>query len=152
MKARRLLDEFFGPNGLPVKKVPESKRTVEHDKWDEEDYQAILMEVKPLSVAEDKLSEYVETGDSAMADTYFSLSKVVVELKDEKDIRPSYLVNRTVMSESHDLKEYKELRLNTEGDPIAAALGCNTMEPDLEILFDKLREEQKLANELEKQM
>lgn len=150
--AKRFLEEWFGEDGRPSKKVPESKNTVYHDKYDREDYEAVLNEMKSLSVAEDRLTDAVSTGSSAMADTFFALMKANPKLKDAKDVRPSYLVNYAVMDEAMKLKEYEDLRTSSTSDLVASGLSCAAMEPELEILFDKLKEEQKLADQLEQML
>ena len=151
--AQGFLDSYFGNDPYKVRPVnPESKNTVRNDSYDREDYEGILQEMKELSVAEDKLTDVVDTGASAMADTYFSLVKANPRLKPEDEVRPSYIVNRAVMGEAMDLKEYDELRIHSTCDAVASGLSCIAMEPELEILFDKLKEEQKLADQLEQQM
>lgn len=152
MHAKSFLNEFWGNGDMPVRRVPEEKNAVKADKWDREDYNAILSEMKELEVSVDQLSRVVETGAPAMADEFFSLAKAVPKLKDEKDMRPSHLVNRAVMGEAMELKEYNELRIHTSGDVVAAGLGTIAMEPELEVLFDKLKSMQDLADELQQQM
>lgn len=147
--ARGFLDGFFGENGRPIRKSPNSKFTVKHDKWDKEDYDAIIDEIKELEVASNQLTEAAPTGGPAMGDTFHSLKKALVKLKEDSDIRPSHLVNKVVADELQDLKEYEELRVHTMGDVVSAGLGCVTMEPKLEMLFDRLKDEQQMLAELE---
>ena len=146
------LDEYLGDKSatLPVDRA--SKNTVLHDKWDREDYNRLLDEMDELGASEGRLTDVVETGSSMMADTFFSLVKSVPALRPDKDVRPSYLLNRAVMGEAMDLKEHEELRLYSVNDEIAAGLACVTMEPELEVIYDKLKQEQKLAQELEQQL
>lgn len=147
--ARNFMDDFFDNNGRVARKTPDSKFTVKHDKWDKEDYDAIVDEIKELEVASDQLETVAPTGGPAMGDTFHSLKKALPKLKEDKDIRPSHLVNKVVADEFQDLKEYEKLRMHTTGDVVAAGLGCVTMEPKLEILFDKLKGEQQALAELE---
>lgn len=144
------LDEFLGGKPVDVSKL--AKHTVDHDKWDREDKDAITKEMRELQAAEDKLIEAVETGGSAFDDAFFSLIKAEPKLRDPKIIRPSHQVNRAVMGEAMELKEYEEMRTYSVGDEIATALAAIAMEPELETLFDKLKQEQKLANELDQQL
>lgn len=131
---------------------PESKNTLHADRWDREDYNSVLSEMKELSNAEGELYKHVETGAAAMEDTFFGLMKAVPELKSPKEVRPTYLINRSVMEEAMDLKEYDELRIYSVGDDVSAGLSCVTMEPELEIIFDKMAKEQEKAKDLEKMM
>lgn len=143
----KFLDEFLGdPGNEPT---PGHKQTLHHDKWDMEDWQAILDEMRELSLADDALTAFTPTGHEAMGDTWFALVKANPKLRKAKDIRPSYLVNRAVEAEVQDLKEYKELRTYAEGDIVAAGLACTSMEPDLEVLFDKLKQESEQAEAIE---
>lgn len=146
--AREFMEDFFGPDGRTVRRVPNSKFTVNADKWDQEDYNAIVDELKDLELAGHALAQAAPTGGPAMGDAFHSLKKAVPTLKSEKDIRPSHLINRVVADEFQGLKEYEELRMHTTGDIVSAGLGCVTMEPKLEILFDKLEAEQKALEEL----
>lgn len=147
--ARDFLDEFFGEDHYRPKTLPESKHTVKNDKWDQEDYDSILKEMKELSIAEDRLSDVVDTGSSAMGDEFFSLVKAYPQLKDPREVRPNYLINHTVMGEAMDLKEYEELRIHSTNDVVSSGLACIAMEPELEVLFDKVKEEQKLADHMQ---
>jgi uncharacterized protein with von Willebrand factor type A (vWA) domain len=129
-----------------------SRQTISHDKWDKEDLNAMMGEMKEFSKADDRLSKLVTTGHEAMNDTFFSLVKANPELLDTKDIRPSYLINHAVMGEAMGLKEWQELRLYSTGDTIATGLACVAMEPELEVLFDKLEDERNLAEQIEQQL
>lgn len=144
------LRNFLGSGDIDPDKL--SKHVIHHDKWDQEDYNALLEEMRELAAAEDRLTDVVETGGSAFADTFFGLLKARVDLLDPKEVRPSHLINRFVMGEATELKEFDEMRTYSTGDPIGAALATVAMEPELEVLFDKLKEQQKLADQLQKQM
>lgn len=142
------LDQFLAGK-KKRKQGPESKLTIRQDRWDRAEAEAVAAEVKEYTIARDQLSGAVETGEEAMHDTLLSLFKALPQLKPASEIRPSFLVNRTVMDAMTDLKEYKRQRGMTMGDRIAAGLACHAMEPELEILFDKLRKAQELANSLD---
>jgi uncharacterized protein with von Willebrand factor type A (vWA) domain len=129
-----------------------SKNSILHDNWDAVDYRSILNEMRELDRAEDRLTSAVSTGSPFMADTYFSLVKAGVKLEDPNQMRPSYAINRAVAGEMTDMKEHEELRLYSVGDPIAAGISCVNMEPTIEEIFDRLNEEQKLAEEIEQQL
>jgi uncharacterized protein with von Willebrand factor type A (vWA) domain len=130
-----------------------SKFTVDHDKWDAEDESRLREEMVEYAAEAERLCDVVETGNGLWTDAYFALSKVQPKPKPEGDIRPSYLINKTVMEEAMELKEYEELRsLGTVGDDVAAAMGVITMRPDLETLYDKMKAEQELAKQMEEQM
>lgn len=151
MADKGFLDEFLGREGVPTPDA-KTKNTVRHDKWDREDYNRLIAEMDELGASEDRLTDVVDTGASMMADTYFSLVKSVPELRGADEVRPSYMINRAVMGEAMDLKEHEELRMYSVNDEIQAGLACVSMEPELEIIYDKLQQEQKLAKEIEDQL
>jgi uncharacterized protein with von Willebrand factor type A (vWA) domain len=151
-KRKGFLDEWLdGPRVPDPSKL--SRFTVDHDKWDKEDEERLREEMVEYAAEADRLCDVVETGNGLWSDTYFSLVKVEPEQLPEGEIRPSHLINRTVMDEAMHLKEFEELRsLGTVGDDVAAAMGVITMRPDLETLYDKLKTEQEKAKQLEEQM
>ena len=150
--SKDFLRDFLGEKPAESGIDATTKNTVRHDKWDREDYNRLLAEMAELGASEDRLTDVVETGSSMMADTYFSLVKSVPKVKPEQEVRPSYLINRAVMGEAMDLKEHEALRMYSVNDEVAAGLACVTMEPELEVIYDKLKQEQKLAQELEQQL
>jgi uncharacterized protein with von Willebrand factor type A (vWA) domain len=148
-----LKDFFAGKARKGSDRSVNSKYTIVHDKWDGDDYTRIHAEVKDFGVAEKALKQVAgDPATAAMADEFFSLVKAVPVLKDPKTIRPSHMVNAAVMAEQMKLAEYESLRSTAVGDPIGTALAAIAMEPQLEILYDKLKEEQKLADEMEQKM
>lgn len=143
------LDRFLGNEPVDVSKL--AKNAIHSDRFDQEDKDHLLEEMREFAVAEDRLTDKVTTGGSAFADAYYALVKANPELEKRNNMRPSHRVNHAVAGEMQELKEYEELRSYTTGDEIASALGCISMEPHLETLFDKLEQEQKMAQELQEQ-
>lgn len=145
------LDEFFDKE-KPDKVSDLSKNVVGHDKWDKEEAQGLREEMKEFANAEERLIDFTETGGTAYEDSYFALVKANPKMLDPKKVRPSHQVNHMVLDEAMDLKEYEELRTYSTGDSIASGLAAITLEPELETLFDKAKQAQKLADELQQQM
>jgi uncharacterized protein with von Willebrand factor type A (vWA) domain len=146
------LNTFFSDKSNWKRANKLSKSVINHDKWDEEDFTKLLEEMREFSASEDRLTDFVETGGSAFGDTFYAFVKADPTLASPQGIRPSHLINRAVEQQMMDLKEYEELRSFTAGDQIGSALACITIEPDLEILFDKLKQEMKAAQQLEQQL
>lgn len=144
------LDKFLRGD-KPQRPSDLEKNAVVHDKFDREDYNHLQKEMREFAVSEDRLTDKVTTGASAFADAFFALVKAVPELEKEKKMRPSHRVNHAVAKEMQELKEYEELRSYSTGDEIAAALATISMEPELETLFDRLEQEQKMAEDLQQQ-
>lgn len=126
-----------------------SRQAINVDKWDRFTADQIRREVRDYVVAENDLSKKVETGIEAMNDALFALYKARPELLDKKDVRPSFAVNHAVISEMMELKDYEKNRPVSVGDPIGTGLAAAAMEPDLEVLFEKLSKAQDMANNLE---
>jgi uncharacterized protein with von Willebrand factor type A (vWA) domain len=147
------LDKFNHKNdNRPQADAKGFRHTVENDRWDAEDWNACLHEMKDVSVADDALRKVTPTGHEAMGDTFFALVKADPTQRKQSDVRPSYAVNHAVMKEAMGLKEYQELRTYSVGDEVATGLAVVSMEPELEVLFDKLKDQQKLAQQIEEML
>lgn len=129
-----------------------SKSVVHHDKFDEETAHALYEEMKEFAAASDRLVDFTPTGGSAYMDAFYALDKATPWLLDPKQVRASHQVNHMVLDEMMDLKEYEELRTYSTGDDVASGLACITLEPELETLFDRTKQAQKLADEMQQMM
>lgn len=131
-----------------------SRFTLDHNRWDLRDFNKLLKQLPEFTASRQKLVDNIagEVGYDIAGDTYWALWKVQPEILDDKEIRPSRMINKRVMQEASDLTSYKELRRWTQGDDIGAALAFEKMEPDLEILYDRVKEQQKQEEELKKKM
>lgn len=130
-----------------------SRVTIKHDKWDMQDLEQIMKVMPDFGHARDLLCDNVETGNGATTDTFFGFFKWDARPEDPEKIRPDYLINAMVRDELQGMTEWDELRaLGTIGDDVNSALAFVTMREDLETLFDKLKKEQELANQLSQQL
>lgn len=137
----------FNPNKM-------SRFAVDNDKYDREDVQRLLKEMPDFDSFREKLADS-KAGDLAYdvwQDLYLSLWKVDPSYLPDGKIRPTHLVNKVVMEEAEKLPDHKELRRWTMGDDVGTALACNTLEPDMEALYDRLEEETKKAQQLMQQL
>jgi uncharacterized protein with von Willebrand factor type A (vWA) domain len=125
-----------------------NKHAIESDKWDRQDLERLTREVPELGEADDRITGVSDTGHHALGDVFFGLSKSAPQDIPPEEMLPSFLINRQVSSIMKEMKELQELRNYTVGDPIGSALGTISMEPDVEIAFDRLKEEQKLQKQL----
>lgn len=144
------LDDFF--KDKTVRANPESKYALETDKWDRKIAQDIYREIREYQVATKALGGIAQTGPEALRDALISLFKFKPELRNPKEVRPSFLINHRVESEMMKLKEYEKLHASTRGDSVSAGLAAVDIEPELEILFDKMNEERKTAQQLEEML
>lgn len=134
------------------KKDPETRYTVQRDKWDRKVVDSLDKEMKEYILASKDLGDFTPTGYEAMADTLLSLFKANPHLKDGNNIRPSYAVNRKVMEEMNSTNEFEDLHATSAGDPISAGLAASLMEPELESLFEALGDEVNQAQSIEEQL
>lgn len=131
-----------------------SRFTVGNDRYDREDFKKIMKEMRAFKDYRDKLADSL-AGDLAYdvwQDAFLSMHKVDPKLLSPEKIRPGHRVSRRVVEEMFDLPDHKDLRIWTAGDAVGAAVACNTMEPDMETLFDKLKTEQDMAQQLQELM
>ena len=129
---------------------PRSPYGIKNDKWDREDYQEVLDEVKKLAPARDALGEITDTAAEQMADAFWVLHKAQPEGQDKNLIRDDFLINRTVDEQLAQLPETQEARRFTRGDLVGSGMALVKMEPTLEILHDRERHRQEEAKELQK--
>lgn len=132
---------------LNSKKRTKLKQSIRVDRWDMQTASQIRREVKDFVVAENDLGNAVETGIEAMNDALFALYKAKPEVVPNSEMRSSHAVNRAVIDELMKMPDFEKNRYVSVGDPIGTGLACASMEPDLEILFDKLSKAQDLANQ-----
>ena len=111
------MDDFF--KDKQVAKDPDSKYALESDKWDRKKATSIEKELKEYRLAAKELQKHTATGHEAVRDALMALFKVVPQLRDPKEVRPSFLVNHRVEQEMMELKEYQQLHEATRGE-----IGC----------------------------
>jgi uncharacterized protein with von Willebrand factor type A (vWA) domain len=131
---------------------PDTKNVIGSNRWDKKRHDEVLDTVKDFYLATNDLGEFTPTGFNAMGDTYLSLVKAMPNLKKNHEIRPSYLINRAVLEELLGMDDYQQLRTYSIGDTINAALTATSLEPKLELIFDKLKKAQEKAKEMEKKL
>lgn len=127
----------------PVDPETLSRQVIDNDKWDREEFNTISKQQKEVVIARQRLADTIagELGWDMGPDMFWALWKVIPELVDDPGIRPTRLINKRVMEMAQELKNYLATRRWTVGDPIAAALGWEKMEPELEPLYDMLQKQ-----------
>lgn len=127
-----------------------SDETIDTDKWDREDRARMKKEVAPYAAARRKIGEFAKTGGEAMDDIFSVFLKAEPEAKDDRKIRPSFLVNKHILTEAQELDVIHRLRRYTVNDDVQSALSCETVEADLETLFDMTAQQRAQAEQFEK--
>lgn len=126
-----------------------SSSTVETDRWDRAAYAAVREELREVPAAADALSAITPTAYPEMADFFALMHKAAPELKDIGDVRDDHRVNLAVNAEVLTLPEVQDLHRYTRGDRVGAAMALVKMEPDLEVIFDRQKHNQRLAERLQ---
>jgi uncharacterized protein with von Willebrand factor type A (vWA) domain len=123
---------------------------VEIDRWDEDDLARMVNSVPPFAAARRSLQDFTPTGRPALNDVFFALLKGEPTLVEQGEIRPDHLVNRFVMEEVLGLDELAQLRHYSANDDVQAALSATVMEPDVEVIFDRVKKEREQAEQFQK--
>ena len=120
-----------------------SRYTVDNDRWDRRDFDRLLKQIPELSSARRQLADNIagEMGYDEGADAMWMLYKISPDLLEDFDIRPSRLVNKRVNAEFEKLPQYLNVRRWTQGEPVGAALAFEKLEPDIEVLYDRIMPE-----------
>lgn len=129
-----------------------SAQAIEVDPWDRRELTKATKNMRRYSRARNKLKETAPSGGDALADAFWALSKANPQLVPTGEMQPSHLVNRMVAGEMLKLPSARRLREHTVGDPVQAALGCVQLAPMLETIFDRLAQEQALAQQLQEKL
>lgn len=127
-----------------------TKNAVQHDRWDRADWDEMNTEVPQLAAAHEALADFTPTGGPASADSFWSLLKAAPRVEEEQRMQPDHIINRIVNEELQEAPELKRLRRFSVNDPVQASLSFAEIEPDVEVIFDKLEQERKQAEEFQK--
>ena len=131
------LDDYM-THGKGVQTSKLSKAAVFNDRFDKEDRDRLVAEMREFDAASDRLKDFTPTGDAAFSDAYYALVKSKPHTLPVHEIKPSHIVDKTVMEELMGVDEYGHMRVYTTNDPVAAALAAVDLEPTMEVIFDKL--------------
>lgn len=126
--------------------------SISADRWDFRVSDKAFDRVLSLKQAYKRMAKDHSTGAEVMRDLFHSLIKSKPELEPQENLNPKYWVNRKIMESAMELDEFQSLRGIGSNDPVGASIACTTLEPDLQVLFDKLKEAEKKAEELAKMM
>jgi uncharacterized protein with von Willebrand factor type A (vWA) domain len=130
-----------------------SKNSIKVDRWDERDLESIVNEMASFKEARRQLGNFApKSGESLMADDFYSLVKAVPKRTPSEEMEPSHLLNGMVIDEAMALPEYLKLHRYATADPIQAGASAVSMEPKLEEIFDRLKTAQEQLQDLIDQM
>ncbi len=130
-----------------------SKLSIINDRWDRASYQEIATQMDSFTAARDQLGEFApDSGWSLLEDTVYSLIKALPEQIPSGHMRPTHLINHLVTEVAVDLDEYERLHRYCVGDEVAAGMAAVSMEPQLEVILDRLNSERAKAQELAEMM
>lgn len=74
--AKEFMREFIEGDSPKIRKMdPSSKNTIRHDRWDREDFAAVMAEIEDVAMSQDELAKITPTAPGAIEDTFFGLHK-----------------------------------------------------------------------------
>lgn len=133
-------DRFLGSKRDNLERL--SRYSVRNDRWDLKTFEQLLAQQPSVSATRKKLADNIagEMGYDEIADLIWLMLKVTPEMADKPDVRPSRHVNHRVNEEVIRLPSLANLRRFTLGDPIATVQAVEEIEPEVETVYDRLRE------------
>ena len=121
--------------------------TIQADEWDFRASERSFKNTRELAVAQKRISQK-ETGAEIFRDLFHALIKAVPLLKKEEEVNSKYSINHKVMNEMLNMEEFQTMRKMSTGDSVGTSIACVHLEPKLDVLFDKLKKLQDVANQL----
>ena len=134
-KARSLLDQ--------IRKS--SKFVIDNNNFDIENYNFIKDRSSRMQEIEEKGSKDYNQFPELMQDTFDALFKNEPKLLEEWQIKPDFLVNKVIADKLLESPRYKELRVMTQADELASAVGTEVMS---EQLIEWIKEQKELNDAL----
>lgn len=134
-KARSLLDQ--------IRKS--SKFVIDNNNFDIENYNFIKDRSSRMQEIEEKGSKDYEQFPELMQDTFDAMFKNEPVLREEWQIKPDFLMNKVIADKLLESPRYKELRVMTQADELASAVGTEAM---AEQLIEWIKEQKDLNDAL----
>ncbi|KOU76217.1 hypothetical protein ADK57_05500 [Streptomyces sp. MMG1533] len=98
----------------------------------------------------EELNEYYDCTTDLLADVFLAAYKVGPRLREREEMDPSRLVNHQVITSLVESVEFAGLRLETAGDPYAAAMAVLAQAAALRRMLERSRDAQELAEQAKK--
>ena len=129
-----------------------NKYAVAADTWDFRTSTAAFEGSRELSAAQRRLSKKHDTGSELMRDIFHSFIKVMPRVKERGEVDGSHHVNFAILKEITKMEDFDLLRKMSVGDPDGSSIATATLEKDIEVIFDKLKKAEDLAEKLAKKL
>ena len=126
--------------------------SVEADRWDFRVSDKAFSRIPSLKQAYKRMANDHPTGAEVMRDMFHGIVKSVPKVHDRKDINPEYWVNREVVNAAMALDEFESLKQMGVSDPTGASIAVTALEPELQAIFDRLKQAEEKAKELAEAM
>ncbi len=140
------LDALIGRSGRDLDdyrmldRLYQEPQSVRQDTFDRRKYDEILHQARELAeIVTGRAPDY-PTWEQLVQDAYLSLWKAAPRLHDQKEMRPSHVVNWTTMEKVMSTGDYDELRTWTRLDDWAAAMGTISLAVKLAQYFDEQKD------------
>ena len=158
--AREYIEQWLG--GRLSRTKAEKVRTrwsVQHDRWDDKARKQVQDSVPEFQVNAKQLGRLAPgSGETLFGDAFHALYKAKPTQTPRGEMRPTHLVNHSVMEEvlggpdGETLPEYERLWRLTCMDKVGAAQADIELRPHLEEIMDRLKQAQDQANQMQQQM
>ncbi len=136
----RMLDRLF-----------QEPQSIKQDTFDRRKYDDILHQASELAeIVTGRAPDY-PTWEQLVQDAYLSLWKAAPRLHDQKEMRPSHVVNWITMEKVMSTGDFDELRTWTRLDDWAAAMGTISLAVRLAQYFDEQKDLMDKAEKVAKQ-
>ena len=128
-----------------------ARNVIKADKFDEKQYQQFRDNAEALKeLAESRWADD-PTWYELIQDEFLALYKAAPQARKSGDMKPTHLINHSVMDKARKTKEWDELRTYTELDPWASAMAAVDFGARLAELFDEQKDLDQARKEMQEQ-
>lgn len=128
------------------------KYAISADRWDWRISSQAIETSPELNATQRRLQKDHATGPELIRDIFHSFVKVQPNMKEAKEVAPTHRVNRAITNEIMKLEDFDVMRKMSVGDRDGASIATSALEKDIEVIFDKMKKAQEMAEELAKKM
>ncbi len=135
---------LFGPDQRPVETL-----AVESDRFDQAYYKDVRHNVKAIDRLVTDLSRKHDYVEDFFEDLFQATYKADPKLRDEGEMKPTHIPNRTMVDAIQEMPQFQQLRTNTRGDEYGTAMALLSMETTIREMQHQTKQAQERAKEQE---
>lgn len=134
---------------LGVERKPTETQAVEADRFDHAYWEDVKHQVPALNTLITDLSRKHDYVEEFVEDLFQSAYKADPRIRDEAEMKPTHVPNRTMVEELTESQQFQSLRANTKGDEYGATMALLSMETAIRESQTAMREARERAKEAE---